>query len=79
MGDSRYDDDDLCRVLANCSSTAYFCGVSFLDDLDYSADYQYSFFIIFSLFLLTALIIALYLTGKKAVNTAILESKYKYI
>jgi ABC-type bacteriocin/lantibiotic exporter with double-glycine peptidase domain len=40
--------------------------------------FYHSFFIIFSLFLLSALIIALYLTGKKAVNTAILESKYKY-
>lgn len=40
--------------------------------------FYHSFFIIFSLFLLSALIIALYLTGKKAVNTAISESKYKY-
>ncbi len=40
--------------------------------------FYHSFFIIFSLFLLTALIIALYITGKRAVKTAILESKYKY-
>lgn len=37
-----------------------------------------SFFVIFSLLLLTLLIIVLYNTGKKGVKTAIEESKYKY-
>jgi ABC-type bacteriocin/lantibiotic exporter with double-glycine peptidase domain len=40
--------------------------------------FYHSFFIIFSIFLLTVLIIALYITGKRAVKTAIQESKYKY-
>ena len=40
--------------------------------------FYHSFFIIFSLFLLTVLITALYITGKRAVKTAIEESKYKY-
>jgi ABC-type bacteriocin/lantibiotic exporter with double-glycine peptidase domain len=37
-----------------------------------------SFFIVFSLLLLTLLIVVLYNTGKKGVKTAIDESKYKY-
>ena len=40
--------------------------------------FYHSFFIIFSLFLLTLLITALYITGKRAVKTAISESKFKY-
>lgn len=36
------------------------------------------FFIIFSLILLTALIISLYTTGKRGLTTSLLESKYKY-
>ena len=40
--------------------------------------FYHSFFIVFSLLLLTVLILVLYNTGKRGVKTAIEESKYKY-